>query len=205
MIVNLNMFMASSLVFVLVPGLDTIFVVNKSISQGRKAGIVATLGIATGVLFHTVLGGLGVAILIAKSPMLLAGLKYLGGSYLIFLAVKTWKAPVLLANSSGPRPQRSLKKVFMSGVFANILNPKVALFFISFFPQFINFNEQGATLGFFQLGLIYTALTVSWYSCLTFFASIFTESIQTNMKKQMILKGTSAFFFAALGVNIAVF
>ena len=151
---NFITFILTALLFVMTPGIDTFFVLNKSIDQGRKSGINATLGISTGVLTHSLLGALGLSFLIAKSAFAFTIIKYLGAVYLFylgFLKLKT-KSEFLHKSVTSKKKQKN-KSDFWAGFLTNTLNPKVALFFLAFFPQFIKPAQIHNPIPFIILGL----------------------------------------------------
>src|ERR1700743_3255445 len=130
---NFLTFMATTLFFIMTPGLDTVFILNKSIGQGRKAGIYATLGINTGILVHTTFAALGLSLIIAKSVIAFTVLKYLGAAYLIYLGITKIVSKETIVNTGAVKKSANTSKQnFISGVVNNVLSPKVALFFLAF-------------------------------------------------------------------------
>ncbi|HEY6900171.1 MAG TPA: LysE family translocator, partial [Puia sp.] len=124
--------------FIMTPGIDTMFVLNKAIGQGRKAGIYSSLGINSGILVHTTFAALGLSLIVAKSAVAFSVVKYLGAGYLIYLGVSSLLKGSGVRAVAGVSVGQSNWKNFYTGIVTNVLNPKVALFFLSFFPQFIN-------------------------------------------------------------------
>ena len=128
-IVNFEAFVIAGLLLNLTPGADTMYILGRSISQGKKAGIFSALGISTGAIFHVLFATMGLSIILAQSALAFEIVKYLGAGYLIFLGVK-----MLISHSGGALELKETKKVsyrniYFSGIMTNILNPKVALFF----------------------------------------------------------------------------
>ena len=135
---NFLLFAISSLVLNLTPGVDMVYVATRSTGQGVKAGIVSAIGIMTGCMFHIVAAVIGLSALIANSAVAFSVLKYLGAGYLIFIGAKT-----ILSRGNSFALNKNVKKlsyakIFLQGVITNLLNPKVALFFLAFLPQFID-------------------------------------------------------------------
>jgi threonine/homoserine/homoserine lactone efflux protein len=167
------LFVAAALVLNLTPGPDMLLVAGTAAAQGRRAGIWAALGVGLGCLFHMALAALGVSALIAASPWAFAGLKALGGAYLVWMGWGLLRATVGAAPAV---PQRqaaapiSALQAFGQGALTNALNPKVALFFMAFLPQFITPDQPGQTLAFVLLGLAFnlsgTAVNVA-VACLS--------------------------------------
>ena len=155
-IINFETFLIAGLILNLTPRADTMYILSRSISQGKKAGILSALGISTGSVFQIIFAALGLSIILAKSAVAFEIVKYLGVAYLIFLGIK-----LLTTKSNGKfelkkeNQQISNRKIYTSGVLTNILNPKVALFFLAFMPQFIDQNYTYISLSFLILGLTF--------------------------------------------------
>ncbi|MDX8553418.1 LysE family translocator [Tenacibaculum sp. 1B UA] len=201
---NFIAFLVATVLFVLTPGIETVFLINKSISQGRRSGIYTSFGLNTGALVHTLLGALGLSIMVAKSAIFFALIKYLGAAYLIYLGVtKVISKKGLITETNERRKKDSAKSNFTSGFVTNILNPKVALFFIAFFPQFITPTEIENPVPFMILGVIYAIMTTVWYLVLTSFAGTFSTKIKENEKMGVRLNKISGAIFVLMGVQIA--
>ncbi|KAF9658458.1 LysE family translocator [Tenacibaculum sp. ZH5_bin.1] len=201
---NFIAFLVATILFVLTPGIETVFLINKSISQGRRSGIYTSFGLNTGALVHTLFGALGLSIMVAKSAIFFALIKYLGAAYLIYLGVtKVMSKKGLIANTNEEQKKNSAKSSFTSGFLTNILNPKVALFFIAFFPQFISPTEIENPVPFIIMGVIYAVMTTIWYLVLTSFAGIFSTKIKENEKIGVRLNKISGVIFVLMGLQIA--
>lgn len=201
---NFIAFLVATVLFVLTPGIETVFLINKSISQGRRSGIYTSFGLNTGALVHTLFGALGLSIMVAKSAMFFALIKYLGAAYLIYLGVaKVMSKKGLIADTNEEQKKDSAKSSFTSGFVTNILNPKVALFFIAFFPQFISPAEIENPVPFIVLGVIYATMTTVWYLVLTSFAGSFSTKIKENEKIGVRLNKVSGAIFVLMGLQIA--
>ncbi|MBQ0768888.1 MAG: LysE family translocator, partial [Bizionia sp.] len=136
---NFMTFIITALFFVMTPGIDTIFVLNKSIGQGKKAGVYSTLGINTGILVHTLFAALGLSLIVAKSATAFSVIKYIGAAYLIFIGISSLLSKKgVVKTVAADQKMNTGRQNFVSGLITNTLNPKVALFFLAFFPQFIN-------------------------------------------------------------------
>tara|TARA_R110002051_G_scaffold143507_8_gene216551 strand:+ start:6327 stop:6956 length:630 start_codon:yes stop_codon:yes gene_type:complete len=202
---NFITFAISALFFIMTPGLDTIFVLNKSIGQGRKSGIYASLGINTGVLTHTLFAALGLSVVLAQSNTAFALIKYAGAIYLIYLGIVALvKRNDSLQIQEQMGIQQSSKKDFWSGFLTNTLNPKVALFFIAFFPQFITANEVKNPVPYILLGCTYAVIGVVWCVVLAFFASGFSIKIKNNPNTGVWLNKIGGLVFVLMGLKIAL-
>jgi|KBSSwiS6_1023812.scaffolds.fasta_scaffold05884_3 threonine/homoserine/homoserine lactone efflux protein len=147
------LFAFASLVLNITPGNDMIYVATRSTSQGVKAGIVSALGIAGGCIVHLLAAVIGLSALIAGSAIAFDIIKYAGAAYLIYLGIKAFVSRQNNFNVDSKPEKSSLAKLFWQGVFTNVLNPKVALFFLAFLPQFIHPEKGNAGLQILLLGL----------------------------------------------------
>lgn len=133
----LGLFLLASLILALTPGPAVLYIVTRSVSQGRAAGVVSCLGIALGTLVHVIGAALGLSAILASSALAFSVVKYAGAAYLIWLgARKLMREPDTAALD--PFEARSLRRIFWEGVIVNVLNPKTALFFLAFLPQFVD-------------------------------------------------------------------
>jgi RhtB (resistance to homoserine/threonine) family protein len=171
-IINFETFLISAILLNLTPGNDTIFILSKSIGQGKKAGMVSALGIGTGNIIHTLLAAFGLSLIIAKSILLFNFIKYAGAIYLVYLGYNMLveKADLQLVNSN-KNSNQNYWSIYRSAIFTNILNPKVALFFIAFLPQFIQPSIERSTVPFILLGATFVVTGTIWCFCLALFAS----------------------------------
>ena len=166
-IVHLGLFCGAVVLLNFTPGPDTAFIVGQSVARGRRAGLMAVLGISLGCVVHTLALALGLSALIAASASAFMLIKIVGAAYLIFLGVRmivaTMRARVgrdeaaiakipLPSSSRNMRARPSARRTFAQGFITNVLNPKVVLFFLSFFPQFVSFNSASKGLAFAVLG-----------------------------------------------------
>ena len=203
-------FVLAAILLNLTPGTDTMYIITRSVSQGNKAGLYSVLGIVTGILVHTVLAALGLSIILANSPLAFTIVKYIGASYLCYLGIKMLmsKQPSLLANhlpkSSPSAPANSIAhwQIYKQGVLTNVFNPKVALFFLAFFPQFIDPSYAHSALSFLILGLSFALTGFVWCSCLALLASKFSANLRKNPAIEVLLNKISGVVFIGLGVKL---
>jgi threonine/homoserine/homoserine lactone efflux protein len=170
---NLALFAASGILLNMTPGQDTMYILTRSIAQGRGAGVFSVLGISTGLAVHTCAAGLGLSAVLAASPSLFLAVKLLGAAYLIYLGWRMLRTPLDVRRRSGSREANGsrLARVYAQGVLTNVLNPKVALFFLAFMPQFISPQSSQHTLAFLLLGGVFITTGTLWCLVLSFFAS----------------------------------
>lgn len=201
---NLWLFIVSSLVFIASPGIDTVLVLNKSISASKKNGIYSSFGVCTGILFHTIIGVLGLSLIIAQASYVFNIIKLIGAAYLIYLGIlKLWKVRSSKTHFAQEENEESTKKSFWTGVITNIFNPKVAIFFLAFFPQFIDTNSGNVASGFLFLGVIYMVMTLIWFLLITTLISLFTPLLKSQKANKWI-NGVSGGLFLAMGVKLAL-
>lgn len=203
-IINLTSFLIASFLFIISPGIDTIFILNKSISQGKRSGVYATLGITTGVLIHTTLAAFGLSLILAQSAMAFAVVKYLGAAYLIYLGFAKLFSKGSILKQQVDIPQVSIRKTYTSAIITNTLNPKVAIFFLAFFPQFIQPAYIHSALPFILLGSMYAFIGLIWFMLLTLFAGTFSQKLKTNPMFENWLNRISAIAFILMGIKVAL-
>ena len=154
-------FLLAAILITASPGPDNLMVLGVGISRGRKQGIAFGLGCALGCLSHTLLATLGVSAVIAASPLAFATLKICGGLYLVWLGVQAWRSGGATKVEKLAASNESLRRLFAKGLFANAINPKVVLFFLSFLPQFVIVERGAVSWQTAQLGLVFTAQAVT--------------------------------------------
>jgi threonine/homoserine/homoserine lactone efflux protein len=158
---DLGLFVLSGLLLNITPGADTLYIVARGTTQGTRAGAVAALGIGAGCIVHTLAAALGLSAIIATSATAFALVKWIGAAYLIYLGISliAWRSG---AGAAAPPPPASLRRVFAQGFLTNVLNPKVALFFLAFLPQFIAADAPHKALSFLVLGAIFNVNGTLW-------------------------------------------
>ena len=188
----------------LTPGSDTIYILTRSMAQGKKAGIASVLGIETGCLIHTLLAALGLSLILRSSATLYLFVKYAGAGYLAYLGLKMLAARAPIFENKNLSFERSdLLKIYRQGILTNVLNPKVALFFLSFLPQFINANNAYGPLPFLMLGGTFMATGAVWCSILAYSASSMTNTLRNNEKIGKFMQKVSGTVFIGLGLQLA--
>ena len=157
---TLVVFAAAALALAVVPGPAVLYIVARSVDQGRFAGLVSALGIGVGSLVHVTAATIGLSSLLASSATAFTVVKYAGAAYLILLGIHRLLTREEVVETAA-RPPRALRRIFRDGVIVNVLNPKTALFFLAFLPQFVDPNQGAATLQILVLGLIFTVIALS--------------------------------------------
>ena len=203
-------FVIAGILLNLTPGTDSMYIITRSVSQGQQAGIYSVLGIISGSLIHTLLAAFGLSVLLAQSPIAFMIVKYIGASYLCYLGFKmiTYKSEPLIVKaldkSKNTRVAKSLdyRQIYKQGVLTNVFNPKVALFFLAFFPQFVDPSYAYSTLSFLILGLTFTTTGLIWCLCLALLASRFSKKLRENPAIESILNKISGVVFIGLGLKL---
>ena len=157
---TLAVFAAAALALAVVPGPAVLYIVARSVDQGRFAGLVSALGIGAGSLVHVTAATIGLSSLLASSATAFTVVKYAGAAYLILLGIHRFLTREEVAEVAAT-PPRAVRKIFRDGVIVNVLNPKTALFFLAFLPQFVDPAYGAATLQILVLGLTFTVIALS--------------------------------------------
>jgi threonine/homoserine/homoserine lactone efflux protein len=200
---NFGTFLVSCILLNLTPGSDTILILSKSIAQGKKAGVITALGIGLGIVGHTLFAAFGLSLLIAKSILLFNLVKYAGAAYIIYLGVRMIGSRTTIDLEMSHAKKQELTKIFRDGFLTNILNPKVALFFIAFLPQFINPGYHGGVAPFLILGLTFTTTGTIYCSLLAVFAAQLFSHLRQNKKFSSVLNRTCGSVLIFLGAYVA--
>ncbi|MGV2941435.1 LysE family translocator [Mesobacillus sp. LC4] len=199
---NFEVFLITAILLNLTPGTDTMYIVSRSISQGRTAGIYSALGISSGVVVHTLLAAFGLSVILTQSAFLFQTIKIAGAIYLGYLGIK-----MIMEKSHGKEqkalPIQSNKKIFFQGMITNVTNPKVALFFLAFLPQFISVDAGAASpLPFIILGLTFTLTGGTWSLLTAYFSSMATSKLRKNAKVGVVLNRLTGIVFIGMGISL---
>lgn len=198
----LLLFVTSSILLILAPGPDIIFVITQGISNGRKAGFLTALGLCFGNSVHTIAAAFGLSVIFRTSEMAFMLFKILGGLYLFYLAFKAIKHrndPIVINTDNNGLNHKGL---VLRGFFMNILNPKVALFFLAFLPQFVNPEFGNIPLQMILLGFIFMILVAVIFGSLGYFAGSFGDWILKKPGFSKIMNLASATIFCGLGIKL---
>ena len=198
-ITNYYGFILAVIMLSLTPGADTVFILTKSIAGGYRQGIASVAGIVCGLFVHTTLAAFGLSVILMTSALLFNIVKIAGAAYLIYLGIMAIKSKSNIIISS-EKATVSIKKTFRQGFFTNILNPKVALFFLALLPQFVNINAS-TPVPFLILGLTFIAIGTVWSLFLVAASSYISSSLRTSNFSSYLNK-ISGVIFIILGLNI---
>lgn len=195
-------FFATSVLLALSPGPDNVFVLLHSAVHGRRAGLLVVLGLCTGLLFHTAAVALGLAALFAASAAAFTVLKLMGAAYLVWLAWGAWNAPVGIHDEARSAPM-SAAQTYGRGVLMNITNPKVAIFFLAFLPQFADPARGPVALQIIALGAVFIAAALLTFSTIAWFAAGFGQVFKRSLRAQRVLNRIASVVFVGLALRLA--
>ncbi|MEY2519476.1 MAG: hypothetical protein QOF24_1235 [Verrucomicrobiota bacterium] len=198
------LFLTTGILLNLTPGPDTVYILGRSIAQGRCAGVASAFGICVGSIFHTCAAALGLSAFLATSAWAFTAVKLAGAAYLVFLGVRAlWQRDHdLTVPAHFKRNDRAA--AFRQGVLTNILNPKVALFFLAFLPQFIDAETPSKTIAFLILGFTFVTTGTIWCLLLAWFAATFSARLRGNVTIAALLNRAVGSLFIFLGLRLAV-
>jgi threonine/homoserine/homoserine lactone efflux protein len=196
------LFLLSGVLLNLAPGPDTAYILGRSIAQGRQAGVASALGITAGSLGHTCAAALGLSAFLATSAWAFMAVRLIGGAYLIFLGTR-----MILQRTGQFQVQAGFKRssaaaAFRQGMLTNLLNPKVALFFLAFLPQFIDPTAPAKVPAFLLLGLTFVITGTAWCLILAWFAATFSARLRGNRTVSQCLNKAVGALFVFLGVRL---
>ena len=197
-------FLSAALLITISPGPDNLMVLSVGVSRGRRQGMVFGIGCALGCLSHTVLAALGVSALIAASPAAFGALKIIGGAYLVWLGIGALRSRGGARVAQTGLPDESLGRLFAKGLFANAINPKVVLFFLSFLPQFVAADRGDASWQTAQLGVLFTAQAVVLFSLLGYFSGAVGAWINRHPGAGMWMDRVAGAVFVGLGLKLII-
>lgn len=195
-------FFATSVALALSPGPDNVFVLLHSAVHGRRAGLLVVLGLCSGLLFHTAAVALGLAALFAASASAFTALKVVGAGYLVWLAWGAWNAPVGIHEEASGAPMTAAQ-TYGRGVLMNITNPKVAIFFVAFLPQFTDPARGPVALQILALGGIFIIAALLTFSTIAWFAAGFGQVFKRSLRAQRVLNRVASVVFVGLALRLA--
>lgn len=195
-------FLGASIALTLAPGPDNIFVITQGIARGRKPAIVTALGMCSGISVHTTAAAFGISAVFYSSVVAFNAVKFAGAAYLLYLAYKT------LRNRSGIKlavaDDRSAKALFKRGFIMNVLNPKVAMFFLAFLPQFVSPDTDYFPLWMLLLGFIFMVQAIVIFSLIGYFSGSIGSFILGRPRIARYFDYLTAGVFASLGIRLAL-
>jgi threonine/homoserine/homoserine lactone efflux protein len=200
---HLNLFFIAAVVLIITPGPDMLYVIARSIGQGKVAGVVSACGIFVGILVHTLAAAIGLSALLMASALAYNIVKYAGAAYLIYLGIRN----ILSHQQQSTRTtlqKSSLTTTFSQGVLSSVLNPKLALFFIAFLPQFVEPTQGRIGLQIATLGLIFDVMTILCFVFVALLSSSFSDWLQNSSGWRNFQRWFTGSVLVGLGVRLAL-
>ncbi len=200
-IVNFEVFVLSGIILNLTPGIDTMYILGRSISQGRKAGVLSVFGISTGIAVHTLLVSFGLTTVLARSIIIFNIIKFIGAVYLAYLGIRS-----LISSAENfsveDKKKDTMLRIYGQGILTNLLNPKVALFILAFLPQFVDPTNHFGPIPFLILGFTFTATATIWTLIVAIFSSQVTKKLHDNPAVTNMLNKLTGVLFIGLGLSL---
>ncbi len=202
-VTDLGLFIIAGLILNITPGVDLLYITNRSVVQGKKAGVIAALGIGAGCIVHVLAATLGLSMILVSSSLAFTFIKFLGAAYLIYLGITTLLN--LKTDSKHSRPSLSKLshgKIFRQAILVNVLNPKVALFFMALLPQFVSPGAEHPALAFLFLGLVFNVNGTLVNILFALSASVLAAKIKSSTMFSRYLKSLVGTLFIVLGIRL---
>ncbi|MCB5196803.1 LysE family translocator [Deefgea salmonis] len=203
---DLGLFIISGLLLNMAPGPDSLLIVTRSAAQGWRAGSAAALGIGSGTLVHIIAAALGLSAILATSATAFSIVKYIGAIYLLYIGVglllsKTAAVTPVAEESLAPL---SLRRIYVQGFLTNLFNPKVAIFFLAFVPQFISPQAENKALAFIILGCIFNLNGMLWCHLLAVTSAMASQRLQASRAVSQWLNRLIGALFISFGIKLAL-
>jgi threonine/homoserine/homoserine lactone efflux protein len=199
---QLYLFLGASLALLLAPGPAVLYIVARSMNQGRMAGIVSVLGVESANFFHASAAALGLSAILVSSALAFDIVKYFGAAYLIYLGIRKLLVRQEEAQEKATK-QESLSRIYSQGFVVNLLNPKTALFFFAFLPQFVNTSNGSVTLQMFLLGIMFVVMALITDGCYAFVSSSIANQLKDNQGFARNQRYFTGLIYIGLGVVTA--
>lgn len=198
-------FLAAAMLLTISPGPDIIYVLVQGMTNGKKHGIVTTLGLVSGIIIHTSLVAFGVSAIIRQSENLFLFIKILGAGYLFYLAWQVFKSdPSIHVDKPATEQKKELTSLFKKGFLMNVLNPKVAIFFLAFFPGFLWDPEGNTIYQFYILGFLFMLQAFLIFSAVAILAGKISVYLQKHPASGLVFKWVQVVVFVGIGIFILV-
>jgi threonine/homoserine/homoserine lactone efflux protein len=203
---GLWLFILSGILLNITPGPDTAYIVGRSVQMGWRGGVAAALGISAGCLVHVFAAAVGLSALLAASSYAFTAVKWIGAAYLLYTGVQMLRAraSTVATNDAAEKPLLSLRQVFWQGAFTNALNPKVALFFLAFLPQFVHVDAPSKAFAFIVLGLIFISTGTIWGLGTAIVAAKAASRVRQSSQAMVWINRALGGVFIYLGIRVAM-
>jgi threonine/homoserine/homoserine lactone efflux protein len=201
---DILLFIFSALVLNITPGPDTLYIVGRSSTQGFKAGVTAALGISAGIMVHVAAAAFGLSAILAASATAFTVVKIAGAAYLIYVGISLVRSRgITLDAAAAPAECATLRTIFVQGFWTNVLNPKVALFFLAFLPQFVDASARGQVLAFLFLGVLFNLNGTLWNLFVAWSAARISRQLMRTNAVSMWFNRCVGMLFIYLGAKLA--
>ena len=200
---SIQIFVIAAIVLLITPGPAVLYIMARSIHQGRAAGIVSVLGISVGTLVHVAAAALGISALLVSSALAFNALKYVGAAYLIFLGIQKLVRKEE-ASADAEVPQEPLSRIFLQGIVVNILNPKTALFFMAFLPQFVSVERGNVAGQILFLGLLFVVLSLFSDGIYALLAGKLGQWLKNNVRFLRAQRYFAGSVYIGMGIATAI-
>ena len=201
---DLWLFIVSGLLLNIAPGPDSLLIMARSAGQGFKAGAAAVLGICSGTCLHIAAAAVGLSALLATSAEAFLLIKLLGAAYLLYIGVQLLRTTTAATDSTAVPAPATYAAIFRQGLLTNLLNPKVALFFLAFLPQFVAPGAENKALAFLFLGSIFNLNGMLWCLFLAWSSALAAQKVKTSTTVKLWLNRLAGGIFVLLGVKLAL-
>lgn len=196
------LFITVSWALIIAPGPDMLYVITRGVTHGRRAGMLSAIGVICGILIHTTAAAFGLTIIFQTSATAFLVVKYLGAAYLIYLGIKSWREKHILSLQTSS--SISSQRLFWQGVLSNVLNPKIAIFFLAFLPQFVDKASSNVTWQLIQLGLTFACLGLLFLLVVGYSSGSIGRWVVSRPQYTQFLGRLSGGILVALGVRLAL-
>jgi threonine/homoserine/homoserine lactone efflux protein len=201
---DLTLFIISGLLLNIMPGPDSLLIMTRSATQGWRAGVAAAMGIGSGTMVHVLAAAIGLSAILATSATAFMVVKYIGAAYIIYMAIGLLRSKTGRQADANPVPPLPYRKIYVQGLLTNVLNPKVAIFFLAFVPQFIDAAAPNKALAFVILGSIFNFNGMLWCLSLALFTAFASARLKVSPLASAWLNRVTGALFIWLGIKLAL-
>jgi RhtB (resistance to homoserine/threonine) family protein len=202
---NFTLFVLSGALLCITPGQDTLYIVGRSVAQGRAAGLLSVLGICCGAAVHTLAAAFGLSAILATSASAFTIVKLIGACYLAYLGVSMWiDRSAIHQPTLSEMPRATSWQIFRAGMLTDLLNPKVALFYLAFLPQFVDPHAKSKVAVFIFLGATFIAIGIPWCIFVVLASSSISQRLRGQSSAAKLVRRATGGLFVGLGVKLAV-
>jgi threonine/homoserine/homoserine lactone efflux protein len=200
---KLALFIAVSWALIIAPGPDMLYVITRGMTHGRRAGILSAVGVICGILVHTTAAALGLTLIFQTSAFAFLIVKYIGAGYLVYLGIKAWQDTSIFNLQTSPS-RMNAPRLFWQGVLSNVLNPKIAIFFLAFLPQFVDKGSNHVTLQLILLGLTFACFGLCFLLVIGYSSGSIGTWLTGRPPRAQFLQRFAGITLIGLGVRLAL-